>query len=803
MAHTAVRNKRKWLLSMVLVMLMAVGIAAGYVFIELRAALPPSDGDVTVAGLEAPVTVTLDRFGIPAITAQSRLDAIQALGYMVARDRLFQLDLLRRRGAGRLAEILGSALLDQDIDRRIIGFHHVAQACANGLPQVQKDALEAYAEGINRFIEQAPSLPLEFRLLGYRPAPWRIEDSILVALGMFEILTRRSEDDERMLSVMEQVLPQEVVAFLTPDTDRYTQALLGDAPSQRPTQPIPVDALAALRRPVERDAAQHAGFVRMWDFRMGSNAWAVGRTKTLDGRALLANDTHLNIAVPNIWYRSQVRYGAVELAGVTLAGMPVFVAGANAHLGWGFTNVEGDSLDLVTVEVNPENAYEYKTPEGWQRFGVREETIKVKGAADVRVEVKTTVWGPVLREPLLGQPVALRWTALDPQAIDLGLLSMDRARSLEEGIAIINRTGGPPLNALVVDDGGRIAWTYLGRIPVRRGFDGATSRSWADGQTAWTGYIASDRLPRLIDPPAGFLVTANNRMLGREYPYVIGHQFVNGYRAYRITERLRDVDRISERDMLNLQLDTVSRFYDYYRHLALEVLTPQALDGKPARAMLRRTIEAWDGRAEVESLGFGLLSRFRTALAKAVFAPFLTSCQRYDPAFVYHWTHIDTPLQHMLTEKPPQLLPDPQGYASWEAFILGVLEASARQLQERYGVTSLLELKWGRMNKVWFHHPFSYAVPTLGWLLDIGGDELPGCVYCVRVANGSAGANMRLVISPGHPQDGLLQMPGGQSGQWLSPHYADQHPNWVQGLAQAFTAGPPRHTLRLLPVQER
>jgi penicillin G amidase len=800
MAQMTIKNIRLWLVYLALVVFMLLGTAAGYIFIELRASLPRLDGEVTVAGLEAPVTVTLDRFGIPAITARSRLDALRALGYMTARERLFQMDLLRRRSAGQLAEIMGPALLDSDIDQRIVGFHRVAQAIVNELPQAQKDALEAYAEGVNRFIDQMKSPPFEFRVLGYRPAPWRLEDSILVAVGMFEVLNRPSEDQERMLSIMEKALPRDVVAFLTPDTDRYTQALLGDAPSHRPIQPIPIDALTALRRPVERDSAQHSGLVRVQNFSVGSNAWAVGRSKTADGRAILANDTHLAISVPNVWYQSQVRYGNVELAGLTLAGTPVFVTGVSAHLAWGFTNIEGDFLDLVTVEVNPENSYEYKTPEGWTRFGIRPETIIVRGAEDVRVEVKTTVWGPVAQEPLMGQSVAIHWTAIDPKAVDLGLLSLDQASTLEEGIMIMNRTGGPPLNAMLGDDTGRIAWTYMGRIPMRKEFDGATSRSWADGRIGWTGYIAPEELPRVLDPPGGFLVTANNRMLGQEYPYVIGHNFVNGYRAYRITERLQDMDRISEQDMLTLQLDTVSRFYDYYQQLALEVLTPQAISEKPALWELRRTLEAWDGRADVKSLGIGLLSSFRKVLAKAVFAPFLRSCQQYDKAFVYSWAHIDTPLQQMLTEKIPQLLPDPLHYASWDAFILGMLEASARQLKEDYGVTSLLDLTWGRMNRGQFRHPFSSIIPVLGQLLDMRQDELPGCSFCVRAAGRSRGANMRLVISPGHTQDGLLHMPGGQSGHPLSPHYADQHPYWVQGLPLAFAAGPPSHILRLLPA---
>jgi penicillin G amidase len=800
MALSTVKNIPKWLLYIVLAVCLVLGLSVGYLFIALRASLPPLDGDLTVAGLQDPVTVTFDRFGIPAIIAQSRLDAMRTLGYLTARDRLFQMDLLRRRSAGQLAEILGPSLLEPDIAHRIIGLHRVASAIVNQLPHDHKIVLEAYAEGVNHFIAHMSSPSFEFRVLGYQPAPWRMEDSVLVALGMFEVLTRQSEGEERMLTIMEKTLPQEVVAFLTPDTDHYTQTLLEGAASRRPIQPIPVESLAKLRRPVDQQSERQAGLVRVQDVAVGSNGWAIDRSKTTAGRAMLANDMHLNIAVPNTWYRSQLRYGDVELAGVTLPGLPGFVAGASAHLAWGFTNIQGDFLDLVRLEVNPENVDEYKTSEGWKRFEVRQETIKVRGAAEVGVEVKTTVWGPISRQPLMGQLIAIHWTALDPGAVDLGLLAMDQARSIEEGLTIINQAGTPPLNAMLVDNTGRIAWTYGGKVPMRLGFDGATSRSWVDGGIGWAGYIAANELPRLIDPPAGFLVSANNRMLGLEYPYVIGHQFANGYRAYRITERLRDMAMISEQDMLTLQLDTMSHFYEYYQHLAREVLTSPALSGTSMSGELRRTLDAWDGRAEVASLGIGLLSRFRNILAKAVFTPFLTSCRQHDPAFVYDWAHIDTPLQQLLSAKIPHLLPDPLRYATWDAFILGMLEESARQLKEQYGVTSLLDLTWGRMNRAWFQHPFSLAIPALGWLLDIGGDELSGCRFCVRVAHGTLGASMRLVISPGHARDGFLHMPGGQSGHPLSSHYRDQHHYWVRGLPQALAAGPPNYRLRLTPA---
>ncbi|MEZ4284846.1 MAG: penicillin acylase family protein [Nitrospira sp.] len=236
---------------------------------------------------------------------------------------------------------------------------------------------------------------------------------------------------------------------------------------------------------------------------IGSNAWAVGPAKTVDGRAVLANDMHLDVGVPNIWYRMQLRYGRSELSGVVVPGIPVVIAGSNGWVSWGLTNIEGDFLDLVRLELNPQNPNEYATAEGWERFTIRQERIAVSGGPDRIVDIQETRWGPVAEEPLMGQPVALRWTALDPEAVDLGLIDMDQARSVWDGIAVATRAGAPPNNVLLADAEGHIAWTYMGRIPLRRGLDGAVSRSWADGRTGWSGFVPPDELPGSSILPPG------------------------------------------------------------------------------------------------------------------------------------------------------------------------------------------------------------------------------------------------------------------------------------------------------------
>jgi penicillin amidase len=779
----------------VLLLVIAVG---GVILVValLRASLPKLDGEQRVPGLESPVKITSDRYGIPTIVAHSRLDAMLALGYVTARDRLWQIDILRRRAAGRLSEILGKGALGVDRRQRTIGFARTAKAIVANLPEDQKEILHSYTSGINAYIKGAKVLPFEFLVLRYRPEPWTVEDSILVILNIFQELTGDSEEDERMLSIMAASLPPEVVDFLTPDTDDYTSVLLGGKNAHRPIRPIPIKALTSIRHTLSPTDIK-TGMVRMQP-RIGSNNWAVAKSKTSDGRAIVANDMHLGLSVPNIWYRAALRYGDVEISGVALPGAPGVVAGSNGHVAWGLTNIGGDFLDLVRLELNPQKPDEYRTHAGWKRFEVVNETIRIKGGKTVDHPVKLTVWGPVSETALMGQPVAIHWTALEPQAVDIGLLYIDKAETLEDAIHVMNRSGGPPLNAAMADNTGRIAWTYCGKIPVRKGFDGASSKSWADGKIGWEGYIPPDDLPRVIDPPSGFLVTANNRTLGTDYPHVIGHNYSNSYRAYRISERLNEMDQITEEDMLQLQLDTTSRFYDFYQQLALSVLTNDTIANKPALKAVRRHIEAWIGKAEVDSVSFGVLVRFHEGLAADVFTPFLTRCKAVDENFVYTWRNIEPPLRMILTEQVPELIPD-TNYPNWEAWIRSKLEEALQQLYSEYSINSLEQLTWGRINKADIAHPLGRRIPVLGKFLNMPRDLLPGCSFCVRVSKPDFGASERLVVSPGRHSDGILHMPSGQSGHPLSPNYKDGHQHWAKGEIHAFLPGASTHTLMLKP----
>jgi penicillin amidase len=752
--------------------------------------LPNPDGTYRIKGLSAPVHIEFDHYGIPRIIAETREDALRALGFVTARDRLFQMDLLRRGTAGRLAEVLGPELLDTDRWHRALGFERVARSALEKLPREQRLALDAYVEGINQAMADMAVPPFEFLLLGYRPRPWRPEDSLLAVLAMHENLNWTG-DQERMATVMEAALPSGVFAFFTPRSDRYTDSVLYGGVPKPSGSAVPGEELAGLLR----SGAGQTGMVSPFRPPIGSNGWVVAPHKTWDGRAMIANDMHLALRVPNLWYRAELHYGDTEVAGITLPGIPVMIAGSNRKIAWGFTNIQGDFVDLVSLDVDPGDPNVYRTPDGPKRLVPRAETLGVKGAADEPMTVRDSIWGPVLQETLLGKPVAVRWAALDPVATDLSLMDLERASNVHDALAVFNRAGGPPLNAFAADAEGGIAWTYTGKIPKRFGFDGLASRSWADGSRGWQGYIAPEELPRIVNPPSGMIVNANQRMLDGRYPFAIGHDFEGGYRAYRIAGRLADMEGITERDLLNLQLDTRSEFYGYYQQLALAVLGTASGNGQ--LSAIRRSLKGWDGFAERDSQGIAILVEFRALLAQEVLSPFMARCRTLDPAFQYSWSYLDEPLQRLLDAKLPELLPNRERYPDWNAFLLAVL----RQAAERAGIRQDRPepVRWGAVNPVDMAHPFSESMSWLGNWLNMPREPVSGCLECVRLYASGVGASERLVVAPGRENTGILHMPGGQSGHPLSPHYRDQQPDWVNGLPSPLLTGKARHRMTLVP----
>jgi penicillin amidase len=760
---------------------------------KLRASIPRPLCDATLKGLDGRVVVTLDEFGIPTIEAESRLDAMRALGYVSARDRLFQMDLLRRGAAGRLTEIFGKGMLETDTAQRVVGCNRIAADIFSRLPEEQKATLLAYSEGVNAYISQIRTRPFEFLLLKYQPETWRGEDCVLALLQMFQNLCAEEEGKRRTLAIMESTLPEEIVAFLTPDASPYTTLLGWGDETHRPVQPLPRAQVASLlSRQVQADEvpARKKKIVRTEGVAAGSNCWVVDKAKSAHGKAILANDMHTGLGVPNLWYRARLCYPDVDLSGVVIPGIPLMLAGSNTHVVWGLTNMLGACLELVQLEIDPDRPDQYLTPDGWRPFEVINESIKRKRGDFVEVEVRKTIWGPVLEKRLMGKQVALRWTALDAGGVDFGLMRMEQARTVEEAVSAVNSFTGPPLNVLMADERGRIAYTTCGRLPVREVNGEPTTAGWADGRAGWSGYIAPDELPRIIESEDGFLVSANNVSVGRDYPHVLGEGFPHSYRAHRIAERLREMSGVSETEMFRLQFDTACHIYEFYAQLALEVLTDETVENNTELAAVRRAILAWDKRAELESEGLVFIIYFRENLAQSIFTPLVRACAEADDEFVYAWPNLDTPLRIILTERPSEWFVADGRYETWEQFILAALKSSVEELKEKLKVRSLDNLRWGKVNRAEVFHLLTPQDRSFfGNLFNMPADPLPGCLFSVCSSEPGFGASVRMVVSPGREDAGVLHIACGQSAHPLSNNYDDQHQYWVRQEPLPFLPG--------------
>ncbi len=821
------RRALRWLGRAVAALLVFIILAAAggglWVRGRITPSLPELAGERPVAGIAKPVEIARDDLGIPAIRAASRLDAAFATGFVHAQDRFFQMDMMRRQAAGELSGLIGPPVLRLDRTLRIHRFRARAERLLASAPPADRALLEAYARGVNAGLASLSERPFEYLVLGAQPEPWRPEDSFLVQLAMFLSLQDENGEYEGMLGLMQDLLPRPLYDFLTPLGTEWDAPLLGGAAAEAP---VPGPEVIDLRRsrkaaalaPVPRPPADLAAGL---GFDTGaSNAWAVAPSHTATGRPLLAADMHAGLSVPNLWYRTSLSFPsaggrAIRLVGGTLPGSPLLGVGSNGAVAWAFTNSRIDTSDLVLLEGDPRDPEAYRTPEGSARFERHHEVLRVRGGEEETLEVLWTAWGPVL-EPddrsqrgqrshrgQRGRRRAIRWVAHEPEAVNLELRRLEDARTVEEALAVAARAGIPAQNFLAVDAAGHIGWTLAGRVPRRQGFDGRTPASWADGGRGWSGWLEPQELPRLVDPPSGRIWSANNRSTGGEILSRLGDgNYVLGARARQIRDRLLRLERATAADMLALQLDDRSLFLDRWQKLLLSVLTPDVTAADPRRRELRRHVEAWGGRAAVGSVGYRLVREFRDTLAAQVFPPLTEACRKADPEFDYAGEigQAEGPLWKLVTQRPPHLL-DPR-FRSWDEQLLAAVDAVIEPPSEEgegEEPPPLAERTWGRRNTAAIGHFFSRSVPLARRWLRMPGDPLPGDDDLPRVQRASYGASQRLVVSPGREEEGFFHMPGGQSGNPLSPHFDDAHGSWVRGEATPFLPGPPANTLTLRP----
>ena len=792
------RSLLKRLLLLFVVLLIAVPLVA---WLLTRASLPQLNGEIAAPGLAGKATIERDALGTATIHAGNRKDAGYALGFVHAQERYFERDLMRRAAAGELSELVGPAALPMDKQRRPFRMRsRAAQALAAASPE-ENSVMAAYAAGVNAGLNALGSRPWEYWLLRAAPKPWTAEDSVLVIDAMFFDLHDTTNARELGFAKIHSALPESVYKFISAGGGPWDAPLLGPA-MRYPALPPPADLDLTKVDPkllkVPADKTERLTTP-------GSNSFAVNGALTTTHAALVANDMHLNLRVPNIWFRARLMYPnmrrsgeTIDLIGVTLPGVPTLVAGSNRHVAWAFTNSYGDWMDWVRINLDAGDKNKYRNKAGVQPLQVSHETIKVHGGADETIDVRDTEWGPIIAEDADGTPLALAWTALQPGALNFELGKLDAAESVDEAFVTANNAGIAPQNFVVGDRAGNIGWTIAGKIPRREGgYDPLLPSDWSQPGTGWNGWLPPQEYPHLPNPPAQRLWTANARTMDFEsadFRNLGDGGYDLGARTRQIRDDLKAKDHFSPDDALAIQLDDRALFMRHWHEMLVKTLA-KAGDA-PALADLKKYTANWDERADPASVGYRLARTFRTEVTDTVLDGFAAAVRAKFADFkMPHLAQAEVLVDAVLLERPAHLLPP--GYASWDDLLQKCAERVAKKLGDMPG--GIAARTWGESNTARIKHPLSGALPGLDRLLDMPADQLAGDSNMPHVAASGFGASERFAVEPGHEEYGYFHMPAGQSDNPFSPFYGAGHADWVKGRATPFLPGETKYTLTLKP----
>ncbi len=783
---------------LLLLLVLAAAMAAWW---AVRGSLAQLDGSQILPGMSAPVTVERDQLGVVTIRARNQSDAARALGYVHGQERFFEMDLLRRSAAGELSELFGEIALGKD---KAIRVHRLRARVTRHLPAIageQMPVLVAYTEGVNAGLGALRSRPWPYLLLGAKPRPWNPVDTSLAGYAMFFDLQDEANSRELALWRIRQSVPASLYRLIDADGTEWDAPLAGWVRGNVALPPASELDLRTLPTP----AAGHPS-AQSEPAAPGSNNFAVSGALTADGRAIVANDMHLTLRAPNIWFRARLLYddaaapgGKVDVSGFTLPGIPGVVVGSNRHVAWGFTNSYGDWLDFFEVDWLDAAHTRYRTASGPQSVQLVHESIRVKGGSAQDYVVRETLWGPITEELGPTRSLALAWTAHQPGSINLGLMTLATAADLDTALTTAGGIGMPAQNLLLADRSGRIAWRLTAQLPLRTGACDFRAPVAVAAGCAWRGWRPAGDNPALVDPPTGRLWTANARTVDGEALKLLGDAgYANGARARQIRDALFARQRFAERDLLAIQLDDRALLLQRWWNL-LRTQVRGATD--PAWAALEARTRRWEGRASPDAVGYRVVRAWRLAVIDRVKSGLVAPAQVAlgDDFVMPDLPQVEGVTWQLVSQRPAHLLP--RSYASWDALFLDAAREVAGELSASGPAT---RRTWGERNRASICHPLASALPSLlrRWLC-MPADALPGDLNMPRIASPTFGASERMVVSPGHEEDGIIHMPGGQSGNPLSPFWGAGHAAWVRGLPTAFLPGKPVHAMELAPTESR
>jgi|CXWL01.1.fsa_nt_gi penicillin amidase len=740
---------------------------------QLFAQTPPAK--FAVSGITAEVTVRRDGRGIPFIEAKNDADLYFAQGYITASDRLWQMDLMRRVARGETSELFGQQALEGDKRWRRFGFAALTETASRNLSGEMRIAMEAYASGVNAYIATLDdkTMPVEFKILQYKPRSWTPADSLVIGAVLADALSNTWQMDllrqqlsgiskEKFADLTNPVTPIDVVLY---GKDAKPVAALAAVS----TQPVSSEivALAHKDEGLRKDSLEMVGLYA--EGLAASNNWVVSGKRTADGKAMLANDPHLAPSAPGVWYLASLQSPTVHAAGVSIPGLPAIIIGHNENIAWGMTNVGPDVQDIYLETIEGDLASgtaKVRTPTGFEALNTRKEKINVRvnlmkpDVSPVDLDVYATRNGPIVLADG-GKSYSLKWTALDPQNLQLdSFFKINRAGNWQEFQNALKNYGGSTQNFVYADVKGNIGWYVSGQIPIRRQGDGSLPYDGATTNGDWIGMIPFEELPHLYNPPSGFIVTANQRIAGTDYKYQQMTRVYASPRARRIYDLLS-----AKRQGMTMD-DSRDIQHDVY-NLPLASLAKAIVADGSVSAETTAVLKDWDGKMTPDSRGAVLASEIRTCIGNKI-----ADDNKPVPAFLIQQRIFDL----VIREQTARWLPS--AYKTYGEFYKAC-DASARAAlagSRIYGSDPAGWI-WGKNFIARFAHQLA-AAPLIGAQFATPNVAIAGSNFTPNVGSS---VSMRLIASPGNWDATRHVIPLGQSGDPKSAHFKDQFDFWKDG----------------------